>query len=156
MRPAVATDDFQAIVTTVACSRCELPPDFLGNRNIVDSAQAQGIDRLVLIATVGAGDSYYATNLLSRYFLRDILPMTTQAEDHLKASDMDYTIIRPGGLRSNDTTPTGGGVLTEARSTLGFIHRANVAELIVAVLDDERTRNRTFAALDPAIESPWD
>jgi len=153
---AVASNDFQAIVTTIACSRCEPPPDFLGNKNIIDAAKAQSVDRLVLITTVGAGDSYEAANLLSRYFLRDILPMKTQAEDYLKASGVDYTIIRPGGLRSNETSPTGGGVLTEDRSTLGFIHRTDVAELIVAVLDDERTRNRTFAALDPAIDSPWD
>jgi len=156
VRTAVAAQDFQAIVTTVACSRCEPPPDFLGNRNIIDAAKAEGVDRLALVTTVGAGDSFEAANLLSRIFLRNILPMKTQAEDHLKASGVPYTIIRPGGLRSNETTATGGGILTEDRSTLGFIHRADVAELIVAVLDDPRTENRTFAALDPAVLSPWD
>ena len=108
------------------------------------------------MTTVGAGDSYDAANLLTRIVLRDILPLKTQAEDHLRASGLAYTIIRPGGLRSNDSNATGEGVLTEDRSALGFIHRQDLAELIVAVLDDDRSFGKTFAALDRTITEPWD
>jgi len=156
VREAVAADDFGAIVTTITCMKCQPPPDYIGNKNIIDAAQAAGIGRVVFVSTVGAGDSYDAANLLSQIVLRKVLPLKTQTEDYLKASGVDYIIIRPGGLRSNDTSPTGGAVLTENRSALGFIHRADVAELIVRALDDGRTRNKTFAALDPAIPGPWE
>lgn len=152
----VAPDAYQAVISTIGCVGCEPRPDYLGNKHIIDAAAAADVDRLILITTVGAGDSYDAANLLSRIILREVLPLKTQAEDHLMASGLDYTIIRPGGLRENETAPTGGGVLTENRSALGFIHRADVAELIVGSLDDDRTRNKIFAALDPAIDSPWE
>ncbi len=156
VREAVNSADFRAIVTTITCAKCEPPADYLGNRNIFDAAKAAGIDRVVFVSTVGAGDSYDAANLLSKIVLRKILPLKTQAEDYLMASGVNYTIIRPGGLRQNETSPTGGAVLTENRSALGFIHRADVAQLIVDILDDERTRNKTFAALDPVIPGPWE
>ena len=156
VREAVASDDFGAIVTTITCMKCEPPPDYLGNKNIIDAAEASGVDRVVFISTVGAGDSYDAANLLSQIVLRKVLPLKTQTEDYLKASGVGYTIIRPGGLRANDTSPTGGAVLTENTSALGFIHRADLAELIVAALDDDRTRNKTYTALDPAITGPWE
>lgn len=155
VRAAVAEADFQAVISTVGCLRCDPSPDFIGNRNIIDAAKAGGIGRVILITTVGAGDSYEATNLLSRLVLRKILPLKTRAEEHLRASGLDYTIIRPGGLRPESTQPTGSGYLSEDRMAMGFIHRADLARLIVAVLDDDRTIGRTFAVADPTVIKPW-
>lgn len=155
VRAAASSGSYQAVISLVSCMPCDPPPDFTGNRNIVDAAKAAGIGRMILISTIGAGDSYDAANLLSKIVLRKVLPLKTQAEDYLKQSGLGYTIIRPGGLRGKTTTPTGLGYLTEDRSVLGFIHRADLARLIVGALDDERTVNKTFAALDPSINRPW-
>ncbi len=155
VQAAASSGSYQAVVSLVSCMPCNPPPDFTGNRNIVDAAKAAGIPRMILVSTIGAGDSYEAANLLSRIVLRKVLPLKTQAEDHLKESGLPYTIIRPGGLRGKTKAPTGLGYLTEDRSVLGFIHRADLARLIVGVLDDERTVDKTFAALDPSITRPW-
>lgn len=152
---AAASADFQAVVTTVSCLRCDPPPDFVGNRNVIDAARARGIRRVILVSTIGAGDSHDAANLLTRIALARILPLKTQAESYLRASGLDYTIIRPGGLRPDDKAPTGLGRLTEDRHTLGFIHRADLARLIFAALDDDRTIGHTFAAVDPSVHKPW-
>lgn len=45
---------------------------------------------------------------------------------------LDYTIVRPGGLKSE--AGTGSGVLTEDSSVCGAIHREDVADLIVKAL----------------------
>lgn len=155
VRAAVAAADYQAVISTVGCLRCDPSPDFIGNRNIIDAAKARGIRRVILISTVGAGDSRDAANLLSRLVLSKILPLKTQAEDYLRASGLDYTIIRPGGLRPDSKGSTGSGFVSEDRSTMGFIHRADLARLIVAVLDDDRTIGKTFAAADPTVTTPW-
>jgi uncharacterized protein YbjT (DUF2867 family) len=86
--------------------------------------------------------------------LSKVIPLKTQAEDHLKASGLDYTIIRPGGLPPG--IGTGGGILSEDPTTMGFIVRSDLARLILGVLDDPRTIGKTLAAVDPALESPWD
>jgi uncharacterized protein YbjT (DUF2867 family) len=83
-----------------------------------------------------------------------MLPLKTQAEDHLKSLGLDYTIIRPGGLK---TAPaTGRGLLTEDRTASGIITRADLAQLIVAALDDPATIGKTLAAIDAEFKFPFD
>lgn len=155
VQAAVSSQPFRAIVSTIGCLTCEPPPDFIGNRNITDAAVDAGVPRMVLITSLGAGDSKDAPPLMSRLFLRKILPLKEQAEDHLRASGLEYTIIRPGGLRPPDAPITGQGYLSEDRAAFGFMHRADLAEMIVGALDDDRTIGKTFAAADKTVESPW-
>jgi len=155
VQAVMQTADYQAVISTVGCLRCDPPPDFTGNRNIIDAARARGVRRMILISTIGAGDSHDAANLLTRIVLSPILPLKTEAEEHLRASGLDYTIIRPGGLRPERTSATGLGYLSEDRNAFGFIHRADLARLVVAALDDDRTVGRTLAAADPSVRKPW-
>ncbi len=132
----------------------EVMPDYIGNVNVFDAAKAEGISRVIMISTIGAGNSYESAPLISRLALSKILPLKTQAEEHLRASGLDYTIIRPGGLPPG--TGTGGGILSEDVATMGFINRQDLAPLVVGVLDDDRTIGKTLAAIDPARTAPWD
>lgn len=43
----------------------------------------------------------------------------------------DWTIVRPGGLKSD--APTGQAILTEDRMASGSVDRADVAEMIIKV-----------------------
>lgn len=153
VRAATAAVEYGAVVTTIGCLSCEPPPDYQGNANIIEASVEAGIERLVLVTTIGAGDSADAPPWLSTRVLGKILPLKNQAEDALRASGLDYTIIRPGGLRSGHRT--GNGVLTEERSAFGYIFREDLAELIVAALDDDRTIGKTFAAVDANRKWPW-
>ena len=153
LRAAFASGQFSAVVTTIGCLSCDPPPDGIGNMNVTDAAKAAGVKRVILITSIGTGDSHDAANILSRIALSKTLPLKTQAEDHLRASGLDYTIIRPGGLRPKP--PTGRGYLSEDRSAFGFISRGDLARLIVGCLDDDRTIGRTFAAADPEVKTPW-
>ena len=60
------------------------------------------------------------------------------------ASGLEFTIIRPGGLRHGPAT--GQGYLSENPETFGYIDRAELAQLMVASLDDDRTIGKTFSA----------
>ena len=51
-------------------------------------------------------------------------------------STMQWTIIRPGGLKSEPAT--GSGILTEDRSVCGAINREDVADLVVKALFSDR------------------
>ena len=46
--------------------------------------------------------------------------------------DMEWTIVRPGGLKNEPGT--GDGLLTESRGVCGAISREDVAELVVRAL----------------------
>lgn len=154
VKAGFASGQYRAVVSTIGCLSCDPPPDFIGNRNITDAAVATGVKRFVLITSIGVGDSKDAAPWLSRRFLAPILPLKEQAETHLRASGLDYTIIRPGGLPPGDVA-TGRGVLSEEREAFGFIGRPDLARLIVTTLDDNRAVKKTYAAVDPARQFPW-
>lgn len=151
---AFVDKDYTSVLTTIACFSCDPRPDYLGNRNIIDAAEAAGVKRLVLMTTIGSGDSYDAAPLPAKRFLKDILPLKTQAEDHLMASSLDYTIIRPGALKSDP--PTGRAYLSESRETSGIINRADLAGLVVSAIDDDGTIGKVLAAVDADMVFPWD
>ena len=154
VQAAFAGGDYTSVITTVGCFSCDPRPDYLGNRNIFDAAEEVGVQRMVFVTSIGSGDSEMAAPWLARVFLREILPLKTQAEDHLMASGLDYTIIRPGALRSRP--PTGKGYLSESRDAEGIINRSDLAGLIVEALDDNATTGKVLAAVDSEMSYPWD
>ena len=70
------------------------------------------------------------------------------------SSSLDYTIIRTGALKSDPAT--GRAYLSESRETSGIINRADLAELVVNVIDDNSTIGKILAAVDAEMVFPWD
>jgi uncharacterized protein YbjT (DUF2867 family) len=122
--------------------------DYLGNRTLVDAygdvCDAPG--RFVLISSIGSGSSAVAVPPEIRARLADALDEKERAEEHLEASGLAYTIIRPGGLIS--APATGRGVLTLDPRISGRIHRPDVAQLVCDSLVSERARNAVLSAVD--------
>jgi uncharacterized protein YbjT (DUF2867 family) len=154
VQAAFAAGNFDAAIATIA--GVSVPDlDKQGNINVAEAALAAGVERVILISTVGAGDSREAAPLISRLALSKILPQKTAAEDHFRASGLDYTIIRPGGLPPG-VVPTGRGIVSDDPATMGFIKRPDLARLVVGVLYDDRTIGKTLAAVDPGLQRPWE
>jgi uncharacterized protein YbjT (DUF2867 family) len=61
-------------------------------------------------------------------------------------SGLTYTIVRPGGLKSEPST--GNAVLTENPKVCGMIHRPDVARLVCACLKSESANNKVLSAID--------
>lgn len=153
VKVALQAGNFDAAIATIA-GLSEPDLDRQGNINVADGAAAAGVRRVILISTVGAGDSREAAPLISRLALSKVLPQKTAAEEHLRASGLSYTIIRPGGLPPG-VVPTGRGILSDNPATMGFIKRPDLARLVVGVLYDDRTIGKTLAAVDPGLQRPW-
>jgi uncharacterized protein YbjT (DUF2867 family) len=141
---AVSSGGYAAVISTLGTTRGEQHkrPDY------VDAAQAAGVKRFVFITVIGAGDSSEAAPGFSKRFLAEVISLKTRAEDHLRASGLDYTIIRPGGL--GDVPATGTAVLVEDPKAFSFIGRADLADLAVQALGDPSTIGKTYAAYDPS------
>ncbi len=150
---AFATQSFRAVVSTVGCFSCDPPVDFVGNKNIIDAAKAANVPKVMLVSTIGAGDSFDSVPFITKVALKRILPLKTSAEQHLVNSELDYTIIRPGGLGHDAATGT--GMLSEDRSTFGYIDRAELADLMLSCLDSTICSNKTLAAVDKNRAAPW-
>lgn len=156
VRAAFAATPYAAVISTLGTSRGEQAkrPDYVGNRNVIDAAREAGVKRFVFITVIGAGDSAGTEPLPARRFLAEVIRLKTQAEDHLKASGLGYTIIRPGGL--GDVDPTGTAVLAEDPQAFSYIARSDLAELAVQALGDPATIGKTYSAYDPSRKVLWD
>lgn len=147
---ALLSKPFVAVISTLGTSRGERAqrPDFIGNRHVIDATKSAGIRRLLLVTVIGAGDSVEAAPLPSRRFLAEVIELKTRAEDHLRASGLDYTIIRPGGL--TDGAASGEAFLADDSATFSFIARTDLAKLVADSLGDPATIGKTYSAYDPS------
>ena len=125
--------------------RSDPPPDWDGNRNLIDAARAAGVRRFVLVSSIGAGGSRAAAPWIARLILGRFMKLKTQAEDYLRLSGREWSIVRPGHL--TDQPATGRGQLLEDETISGAIARADVAALVERALQDPGTIGRTYAAI---------
>jgi len=120
--------------------------DDAGNRIVIDAAVRARPGRFVLVTSLGCGEMRASMSERALAAFGDALLAKTRAEEHLRATDLPWTIVRPGGLL--DGPASGRGVLVEHPDVHGSIQREDVAALVVAVADDPGARGRTLVALD--------
>ena len=120
--------------------------DYLGNKNLIDAAVKAGVQKFILVSSIGSGNSVVALPPQAVETLGPVLIEKEKAENHLIASGMIYTVIRPGGLKSEPATDN--GVLTEDCRVAGTIHRADVAQLVYKCLVSDTANNKVLSAVD--------
>jgi uncharacterized protein YbjT (DUF2867 family) len=102
--------------------------DYLGTRNLVDVAKANNIQKFILVSSLCVSQFFHPLNL---FWL--ILFWKQQAEAYLQKSGLNYTIVRPGGLKNEDNA--NGIVMAGADSLFeGSIPRQKVAQVCVEAL----------------------
>ena len=107
-----------------------------GAVRLIDACVKTGVRRYVIVSAMGArpgveGDEVFAVYLRAKF----------DADEALRASGLDYTVIRPGGL--TDDPPTGLVTLAPELER-GSISRADVAATLVAVLDAPGTIGKSL------------
>jgi uncharacterized protein YbjT (DUF2867 family) len=151
---AIERGRYRAVISTLGASEKDaVSPDFEGNRNVIDAAKSAGIPRFVLVTVIGAGDSAETPPLLARWMLKDVIARKDHAEQYLRASGLQYTIVRPGGLL--DKSASGKAVLSQDPETFSWIARADLAQLVADALDDQQTIGKTYSAFDATRERFW-
>lgn len=125
-------------------------PDYTGNVNAIDGAVAAGVSRFVFVTSVGTGASW--EYVPKDAYIRPIIELKSKAEDHLKATQLDWTIIKPGGLGPPDyRIATGDPLITENPGVRGLIDRTDLANVIMRVLADSSgatSRKELYAVVD--------
>lgn len=118
-----------------------------GNINVIEAVEASGrAGRFVFVTSMGCGDMapYRSERAIAAFGA--VVDAKTLAEDRLKETGLDWTILRPGGLLSEPAT--GNGLLSQNPRIHGFIHRADVALLAFRALRDPATSHQAFATVD--------
>jgi len=125
--------------------------DNVGTVKLVDAAKAAGVRKVVLVSSIltdgGAwgqlkSPGYQITNAFGH-----VLEEKLVAEKYLRASGLDWTIVRPGGLKAEPAT---GALFVSGENTLnsGEISRDLVAEVSVAALFDTKASNQVVEIVE--------
>ena len=151
---AFSAADFTAVVSSLGGRFGEPRPAHIGNRNINNAAKAAGVQRVIQVSAINAGRDRDREKPGDDVDWRAVMfYVKIQGENHLMESGLDYTIIRPGLLR--DEAPTGNTMLTTRRDIDGSINRADVAQVIVQVLEDATTIGKAYTLIDKSTERPF-
>ncbi|MEI6444972.1 MAG: SDR family oxidoreductase [Nostocales cyanobacterium ELA583] len=143
----LGTEPIQAVISTLGGLPTDnIKPDYIGNKNLIDAAVKAGVQKFILVTSIGSGDSVVALPPQALEALKPVLIEKEKAEQYLIASGLNYTIIRPGGLKSE--AATNNGIITENPQIVGTIHRADVAQLVYRCLNSAHTNNKVFSAID--------
>lgn len=114
-----------------------------GTRNLLQAMNKTGIRRLICVTGIGAGDSRgHGGFLYDRIFypllLWPIYADKDRQESLIRASEADWTIVRPGFLTNGPLTGNY-RVLTDMTGvTAGRISRADVAHFMLQELETKR------------------
>mmetsp|Transcript_41200 Transcript_41200/g.92523 ORF Transcript_41200/g.92523 Transcript_41200/m.92523 type:complete len:333 (+) Transcript_41200:82-1080(+) len=134
--------------------------DNLGTKALVDAAKQAGVKKVVLVSSIltnGRGwgqensPGFQITNAFG-----NVLDEKLEAEKYLRASGLDWTIVRPGGLKSGAQT---GPLIVSGEDTLnnGEISRDLVADVSIAALFDSKASNRVVEIIEdekPGTQKP--
>jgi uncharacterized protein YbjT (DUF2867 family) len=114
--------------------------DLGGAVKLIEAAKAEGISRYLIVSAMGAdkapedGSVGFGAYLQAKF----------EADAAVRASGLDYTIVRPGGLTDDPGT---GLVSVAEKLDRGKVPRADVAAVFVACLDDPGTVGKSFDLL---------
>lgn len=94
---------------------------------LADAAVAAGIRRYVLVSAIGTDDFDAASDDVYQVYLR----AKSEADAAVRAKDLDWTIVRPGGLTDDAAT---GSITVGETVERGSIPRDDVAAVLASLL----------------------
>ncbi|MFT7236599.1 MAG: hypothetical protein ACI93L_000671 [Cyclobacteriaceae bacterium] len=110
-----------------------------GAKRLVEASKDAGVKKFVMLSTMGADNPSVSEEM------GDYLQAKQNADEYLKASGLDYTIVRPGSL--TDEEGIGKIQLMAKLESFGKITRADVAKTLVEVLKGNIMQNQVVEIL---------
>ena len=119
-----------------------------GNIHVINAAVAAGVQRFVLTTSIGCGDSAAVMDPFVKAVAGRAIRAKEWAENHLRASTLDWTIVRAGGTTRRPGTST--AILTDSKVVTGYISLTDLGDMLFLALTSPATRHRALAAVDSA------
>lgn len=117
-------------------------PDWIvsnGTRVIVDAMKTHGPQRLLIVSSIGVGDSKdqvpFAFKMLIKTVLKKPMEDKERQEQIVRDSGLAWTIVRPGGLTDGPQTGHYRAGL-DPKISAGQVSRADVADFVLRQLAD--------------------
>lgn len=135
--------------TTIVSTLGGATGNYQAQRIIIDSAEQIGIKNMVLVTSLGCGDSWPTLSDRAKQAFGQAVREKSLAEVWLQTSKLNYLILRPGGLV--DGNATGQGQCYYQQEVHGYIHRTELAAIILQKITDGQLDNRAYSVVDPSV-----
>lgn len=116
--------------------------DLDGAVKVMEAAKMTGIERFVMVSAFGAESRDRWSEELKPYYVAKYF-----ADEWLKDTGLNYTIIRPGMLTNDESIEKVLISETIDENEIMSIPRSDVAKVILASLDNSHTYRKTFDLL---------
>ena len=122
--------------------------DNVGTIKLIDAAKKAGVKKVVMVSSILTNGRAWGQEKSPGFVITNafggVLDEKLVAENYLRASGLDYTIVRPGGLKAKPPT---GALLVAKEDSLnsGEVSRDLVADVAVASLSDPKVRRSVTA-----------
>jgi putative NADH-flavin reductase len=130
----------EAVVCVLGSHGGKTPIEARGTERILAAMHDQGVRRLVVVTSLGVGESRaqiaWPWRLIMDLTLKSILEAKAEQERLVKTSGLDWVIVRPGGLTDGPRT---GAYRFGIDPTLkaGRVSRADVADFVLRQLTED-------------------
>ena len=119
--------------------------DHLGAIRSMVAAQVHGARRYIMLSSLNADID--STSPIAHYH-----KAKAHADYHLSQTDLDYTIVCPGGL--TDEPDPGTALISASVTGSGKTSRETLAEVMAQCLDANNTIRKSFGVLDGDVPIP--
>ncbi|CAH0526643.1 SDR family NAD(P)-dependent oxidoreductase [Vibrio hippocampi] len=136
-------------ISTMGSFQAQVAVDYIGHRHLVDALEHFGHTRLLLVTSLGCGDSWQYLSERARKGFGAAVREKSLAEAWLQSSALDYTILRPGGLKNGPATQ--GGQLSQHSEVHGVITRGEVARLSEYLLMTPESIGEVYQCVEPGM-----
>jgi uncharacterized protein YbjT (DUF2867 family) len=139
---ASAVSGADAVVVTVGGAKGVAHQRTAVTRTVITAMQKEGVRRLIVQSSLGAGDSGKQMpaplRLIMQVVLAKALADHNEQETAVKASGLDWTIVRPTGLSNKEPAGRWKALNTGDKGTLGgTIPRRDLAACMLGILSDD-------------------
>lgn len=138
------------VVSTLGSFRQAQPVDYQGNRLVIDEMERAGLRRLLLVTSLGCGDSWQYLPERAREAFGHEVRLKSLAESWLQTSSLEWTIVRPAGLQDGEAT--GKAVLSQGQEVHGLVRRQDVALQGLQLLTSQQSLGQIYAIGEPGLQ----
>lgn len=134
-------------ISTMGSFNTDKPVDYLGHRYLIDALEISNSKRLLLITSLGCGNTWRFLSERAKKGFGGAVREKSLAEAWLQSSSLDFTILRPGGLKAGGVTNL--GEVSQNLEVHGVITRGEVAKISHDLLLKPESTRQIYQCVDP-------
>ena len=124
--------------------------NYSAQRVIIDCAEQTGIKQMILVTSLGCGDSWGTLSERAKQAFGHAVREKSLAEVWLQTSKLNFLILRPGGLRDGEMTQK--AECYYQQEVHGFIYRTDLAQIVIDKIVNQQIDDHAYSVVDPSLK----